>query len=411
MVEPVSQDTSQQTEVSSGSSLQPEKKNRRKLRFFFFAAGALFIGVAGFGVYTRNTWTAKLQQLTNEAAQTVVQVTHPERAVAVMSIQLPGQTMAYTDAPILAQTSGYLKSWNFDIGAKVKAGDVLAEIDTPEVDQQLAQAQAQLKVAQAARDLAQVSYQRRQDLYKNNVISALDFDTASENYSGSQSTVIADQAIVNRLQALEAFKIVRAPFDGIVTTRNTDIGAFVPSGSGIQLFRVARISPLRVYVVVPQSLSRFIKIGQEAELSVNEYPGRVFPGHVVSTAGAINSSAKRLLTELEVPNPTEELLPGTYVQVTLQVQTDNGGVMIPPRTLLFESGAPAVGVVDPDGKVEIRKVSINRDLGNRLEISKGLSESDQIIINPSSSLVTGTAVTIANLASGSDVVRTQQNAE
>jgi RND family efflux transporter MFP subunit len=339
----------------------------------------------------------------------VVQVTHPEIAVGMIGLQLPGQTMPYTDAPIFAQTSGYLKRWYFDIGAKVKAGAVLAEIDTPEVDQQLAQAQAQLKVAQAARDLAQVSYQRRQGLFKNNVISALDFDTASDNYAGSQSTVIVDQAIVNRLEALEAFKIVRAPFDGIVTARNTDIGAFVPSGSGTQLFRMARNSPLRLYVDVPQAFSSFVKVGGEAELTVNEYPGRTFPGQVVSTAGAINSTAKRLLTELEVPNPTGELLPGTYAQVTLQLQTDNGGVMIQPRTLLFQSGAPAVGVVHPDGTVEIRKVTIARDLGNRLQISQGLSESDQIIINPSSGLVTGTVVTVANPASGNAVTSTEPN--
>lgn len=401
MVESVNQNGPKETEAPSGAALQPKEKSRRKLGFFFLAAGALLVGVATLGVYTRNTWTAKLQQRTNQAAQLVVQVIHPETAVGMISLQLPGQTMPYSDAPIFAQTSGYLKRWYFDIGAQVKAGAVLAEIDTPQVDQQLAQAQAQLKVAEVARDLAQVSYQRRQALFKNNVISALDFDTASDNYSGSQSTVIVDQAIVNRLEALEAFKTVRAPFDGIVTARNTDIGAFVPSGSGTQLFRMARNSPLRVYVVVPQAFSLFVKAGGHAELAVNEYPGRTFSGQVVSTAGAINSTSKRLLTELEVPNPTGELLPGTYVQVTLQLQTDNGGVMIPPQTLLFQSGAPAVGVVHPDGKVEIRKVGIIRDLGNRLEISKGLSPSDQIIVNPSSDLVTGTVVTIANAASES----------
>jgi membrane fusion protein, multidrug efflux system len=406
MVESVNQNTSKATEVSSVLSHKPKEKNRRRLRFFFLAAAALFIGVATLGVYTRNTWTAQLQQRTKQAAQMVVEVTHPEKAVGMIRLQLPGQTMPYTDAPIFAQTSGYLKRWYFDIGAKVKAGAVLAEIDTPEVDQQLAQAQAQLKVAQAARDLAQVSYQRRQGLFKNNVISALDFDTASDNYSGSQSTVIVDQAIVNRLEALEAFKIVRAPFDGIVTARNTDIGAFVPSGSGTQLFRMARNSPLRVYVVVPQAFSSLVKVGEEAGLAINEYPGRTFPGQVVGTAGAINSTTKRLLTELDVPNPTGELLPGSYAQVTLQLQTDNGGVMIPPRTLLFQSGAPAVGLVHPDGKVEIQKVSIARDLGNRLEIPKGLSESDRIIVNPSSGLVTGTVVTIANPTSRIDVVST-----
>src|ERR1700726_4097342 len=184
MAESVSQNTSNEAEVSSGPSLKPKEKNRRKLRFFFFAAGALFIGVATLGVYTRNTWTGKLQQRTNQAAQMVVQVTHPEMAVGMIRLQLPGQTMPYTDAPIFAQTSGYLKRWYFDIGAKVKAGAVLAEIDTPQVDAQLAQAQAQLKVAQATCDLSKVTYQRFQDLFKTNVMAAQDFDTAADNYAG-----------------------------------------------------------------------------------------------------------------------------------------------------------------------------------------------------------------------------------
>jgi RND family efflux transporter MFP subunit len=310
MAESLNQNTSTEIEVSSGPSLKPKEKNGRKLRFFFFIAGALFIGVATLGIYTRNAWTARLQQGTNQAAQMVVQVTHPEMAVGMIHLQLPGQTMSYTDAPIFAQTSGYLKKWYFDIGAKVKAGAVLAEIDTPAVDQQLAQAQAQLKVAQAARNLAEVTYTRDQDLFKTNVIAAQDFDTAADNYAGSQSTVIVDQAIVNRLEALEAFKIVRAPFDGIVTARNTDIGAFVPLGSGTQLFRMAQNSSLRVYIVVPQAFTSFVKVGGEAELAVNEYPGRMFPGRIVGTAGAINSTTKRLLTELDVPNPTGRLLPG-----------------------------------------------------------------------------------------------------
>src|SRR6201982_3487710 len=240
MAELVNQNTAEAIEVSSGTSLKPKEVNRRRLRFFFFAAGALSIGVATLGIYTRNTWTAKLQQLTTQAAEMVVEVTHPEKAVGMIHLELPGQTMPYTDAPIFAQTSGYLKKWYFDIGAEVKAGAVLAEIDTPEVDQQLAQAQAQLKVAQAARNLAEVTYQRFQDLFHRNVIAAQDFDTATDNYAGSQSTVIVDQHIVDLLEALEAFKIVRAPFDGIVTARNTDIGAFVQSGSGTQLFRMAR---------------------------------------------------------------------------------------------------------------------------------------------------------------------------
>ena len=370
------------------------KKTTRVIIFGLAAAVALFIGIAAFGIYTRNQWTAQVQLRTNRAARRLVEVVHPQRSIGMIHLQLPGQTMPFTDSPILAQTSGYLKKWYFDIGAKVKKGEVLAEIDTPEVDQQLAQAQAQLKVAQAANALTAVTYKRYQDLFKNNVISAQDFDTAAENYAGAQSTVIADQAVVGRLEALEAFKIVRAPFDGIVTARNTDIGDYVPAGSGTALFRMAATSVLRVYVTVPQAISPLVKAGQEAELTLNEFPSRTFPAHVVTTAGAINPTSKRLLTELDASNPTSAPLAGAYVQTTLHIPIDGNGVMIPAMTLLFESGQPAVAVVDPDGKVEIRKIVITHDLGTRLQIASGLSESDQLIVNPSPGLVTGTAVTV-----------------
>jgi RND family efflux transporter MFP subunit len=392
----VSQDHLKDTEDLHGkSSGKPDNKIRKSVKLFFLVGGALFIGVAVFGIYSRNAWTAELQQLTDKAARTIVHVVHPTKAIEAISLQLPGQTMPYTDAPIFAQTSGYLKKWYFDIGAEVKAGAVLAEIDTPEVDAQLAQAQAQLKVAQATRDLAQVTYQRFQDLFQRNVIAAQDFDTAADNYGQNQATVIADQANVNRLEALEAFKIVRAPFDGIVTARNTDIGAFIPLGSGTQLFRMARISPLRVYVDVPESFTEFVNVGAAADLTVGRFGGRKFPARVVGTAGAINPTAKRLLTELEAPNNTGELFPGAYVQVTLKIPGNKGDLTIPAGTLLFSSGKPAVGVVRPNGTVEIRKIVINRDLGSKLEISRGLSESDQIITAPPPGLAEGTAVIIA----------------
>jgi RND family efflux transporter MFP subunit len=381
------------TEVSARQPLK-HKGSTKPIGFLLAASGAVFLGVAVFGIYTRYQWTTALQQRTNEAARVLVEVVQPERPTGTMQLQLPGQTMPFTDSPILAQTSGYLKRWYFDIGARVKAGDVLAEIDTPQVDQQLAQAQAQLKVAQAACDLAEITYKRYQDLFKNNVIAAQDFDTAADNYAGKQGTVIADQANVNRLEALEAFKIIRAPFDGIVTARNTDIGVYVPAGSGTQLFRIAATSRLRVYVTVPQAFSALIKAGDQAKLAVDSFPGQTFPAQVVSTAGAINSTSKRLLTELEVPNPTGALLAGTYVQVTLNLPDDKGGVLIPARTLLFQSGQPAVVVVHPDGKVEVRKINITHDLGTRLQIANGLSESDRLIINPSPGLVTETVVRV-----------------
>jgi RND family efflux transporter MFP subunit len=386
-------------DASKGTPGKPENKIQKGLKLLFCAAGALFIGIAILGIYSRNAWTLKVQQLTDNAARTIVQVVHPSAAVEAISVQLPGQTMAYTDAPIFAQTSGYLKKWYFDIGAQVKAGAILAEIDTPEVDAQLAQAQAQLKVAQATRDLSKVTYQRFQDLFQRDVIAAQDFDTAADNYGQNQATVVADQANLYRLEALEAFKTVRAPFDGIVTARNTDIGAFIPLGSGTQLFRMARISPLRVYVDVPEPFTEFVKIGGEADLTVGQVAGRKFAARVIGTAGAINPTAKRLLTELEVPNQTGQLFPGAYVQVTLKIEGHHGDLTIPAGTLLFKSGKPAVGVVRPNGTVEIRPIAIDRDLGSTLEISQGLSESDQVITNPPPGLEDGSNVIITKSSS------------
>jgi RND family efflux transporter MFP subunit len=372
-----------------------DKTNRKGVRLPFLAGGALFIAIAVMGIYSRTTLETGLQQRSNEAAQLIVSVIHPEKASTTIPLQLPGQTRAFIEAPIFAQTTGYLKKWYFDIGAKVKAGDVLAEIDTPQVDQQYNQARAQLKVAEAARDLAQVTLKRDQDLYNRRVIAAQDFDTAADTYRQSQATVNVDQASVNALEALEDFKIVRAPFDGIVTERDTDIGAYVPSGSGVQLFRMAQTSPLRVYINVPQTFARFVKERTQADLTLNELPGRKFPAHVTNTAGAIDPTSRTLLTELEVPNETGELLPGAYAQINLKLQGDTGFVTVPSNVLLFRSEGTAVGIVHPDGKVEIRKVLINRDLGDKLQISQGLSESDQVVLNPSDGLTDGMNAKIA----------------
>src|ERR1700693_40500 len=300
----MTQGTLKKTEPLEQSPPIAEKSSRKGMKLSFLAGGALFIAIAVLGISSRIESTTGLEQRSNEAAQIIVSVIHPEKASTTIPLQLPGQTRAYIEAPIFAQTSGYLQKWYFDIGAKVKAGDVLAEIDTPQVDQQLNQARAQLKVAEAARDLAEITLKREQDLFNRKDIAAQDFDTASDTYRQSQATVIADQASLNGLSALENFKVVKAPFDGIITERDTDIGAFVPSGSGVQLFRMAQTAPLRVYINVPQTFSRFVKPGVQADLTLNELPGRKYPAHVTNTAGAIDPASRTLLTELEVPNET-----------------------------------------------------------------------------------------------------------
>ena len=236
-----------------------------------------------------------------------VTVVHPQKASITIPV-LPGQTQAYTDAPIFAQTSGYLKKWYFDIGAKVKAGDVLAEIDTPEVDQELAQAQAQLKVAEAALNLAEVTYRRSQELFKRNVIAGEDFDTAGDTYRENQAMVMADQANINQLEALEGFKVVTAPLS-VLSPRETPILETTSRRLRHQLFRMQQSSPLRVYVNVPQAFADLMKIGTEGELTLEEFPGRKFVGHVTNTAKAIDPISRTLLTELQVPNETGELFP------------------------------------------------------------------------------------------------------
>jgi len=382
-------------ETLERKSAAPVRGKRTGIFVFLALAAILLAAVAGYGIFQRIQSTNELQQRSNEAAETVVSVTRPESAASSIPLKLPGQTHAYIESPIFAQTAGYLKKWYFDIGAKVKQGEVLAEIDTPQVDQQYNQARAQLKVAEAARDLAEATLKRDQDLFNRKVISAQDFDTASDNARQTQATVLADQSNVSALEALENFKAVKAPFDGIVTERNTDIGNYVASGAGTQLFRMAQISPLRVYVNVPQTFSRFVKKGTQADLTLNELPGRKFPAHVTSTAGAIDPASRTLLTELEVPNEAGELLPGSYAQITLKLEADTGRVLIPSNTLLFRSEGPSVGVVRQDGKVEIRKIVIDRDLGDKLQISEGISKSDQVIANPSDSLADGMVVKIA----------------
>jgi|GraSoi2013_100cm_1033763.scaffolds.fasta_scaffold11041_3 RND family efflux transporter MFP subunit len=370
-------------------------KTGRKRIFVFIAVGAIVAVAVALASRQLSSLRNQVRQLpSSPLAEMTVSVVHPERVPSTTVLNLPGQLQAYTDAPIFAQTSGYLKAWNFDIGAKVKANDILAEIDTPEVDQELVQAKAQLQVAQSALQLSQVTYQRNQDLFKQNVITSEEYDTVTDTYRENQAMVAADQANIAQLNALEAFKLVRAPFDGIVTARDTDIGDYVAAGSGTQLFRVARTSPLRIYVNVPQDLAQLVKIGLEETLTVPEFPGRTFPAHITNAAGAVDPISRSLQTELQIPNETGELLPGAYAEVSLRLTGNRGLVTIPANAWLFQRQGATVGLVHPDGKVEIRKVTIYLNLGDKLEISHGLSDLDQVIVNPSDGLTNGMHVTV-----------------
>jgi RND family efflux transporter MFP subunit len=386
-------------EIEPEKSAQPTSradqraKARRSwvIKLVIVVSLAVFATLAFTGIVSRSASTTVLQEQTNQAAQLTVAVVTPEKAPATVSVDLPGQTQAYIEAPIFAQTTGYLKKWYFDIGAKVKAGDVLAEIDTPQVDQDLNQAKANLRQAQAALDLSLVTFKRDQDLLERKVIAQQDFDTASSDLHSKQATVNANAAAVSRLQALEDFKIVKAPFDGIVTRRNTDIGQIVNSGSGTPLFDVAQVSPLRIYVNVPEAMAGYVRVGGPASVTFNEFPGQKFSGQVVRTAQAIDPASRTLLTEIDVPNDASQLFPGAYSPVHLETDGPTS-LLVPSSSLLFRSEGAALGVVGPDNRIQLKKIKIGRDLGGKLEIVSGLSPTDRVVVNPVDSLVEGALV-------------------
>jgi len=373
--------------VAGDQPVSAPKRNRT--RRWVLAGGAILAVAAVFLALRLTSSESETPAATSQTAPAItVDVVHPA-TVGGGTLQVSGYTQAYTEAPIYAQTSGYLTKWNFDIGGRVHANDVLGEIDTPEVDQELAQAKAQIQVAQAAADLAKVTYQRDQTLFEQQVLDAETRDTAADTYAEDQATVVADQANLDRLNALEAFKVLRAPFDGIVTARNVDVGTYVANGSGNQLFVVDQVSPLRIYVQVPQAYAQLVRIGMQADLTLPEFPGRTFQAHVTNIADVIDPSSRSLLTELQIPNTGGELLPGAYVEITLKFAGASPYLTVPENTLIFRREGAAVGVVGSDGKVEIRKITIHQDFGDKLEISKGLSATDQVILNPSDSLATG----------------------
>jgi RND family efflux transporter MFP subunit len=371
-------------------------RNRRK-RLSLLVGTTVCLTIAA-GIYQAKRAPRGTLPVAQAVPLMTVSIVHPEKSGAV-TLQLQGHLSAYTDAPIYAQTSGYLKWWRYDIGAKVKANDILGEIDTPEVDQALAQANAQIQTDQSALALADVTYKRYQLLFVQLVLDAQTRDTAADTYHEDQAQVAADQANIDRLNALEAFKLLRAPFDGIVTARDVDVGAYVANGSGHEVFRVARTSPLRIYVNVPQRDEQLVKIGMEADLTLPQFPNRTFRAHVTNTAEVVHTISRSLLTELQIPNESGQLLPGAYAEITFKFTDDSRFLTIPENTLLFRREGPAVGVVRPDGKVELRKITINRDFGDKLEVSEGLSVSDQVILNPSDSLSDGMSVEITEPSS------------
>jgi membrane fusion protein, multidrug efflux system len=361
--------------------------------------GSIVVGLVlvGFiiGFIPRWHQHAALRAETLDLATPTVRVVSPAPGGSASGLLLPAEVKPLVEAPIFARANGYLKRWLVDIGAHVDAGQLIAEIDIPDLDQQLEQARAQLSEADAALALARTTADRWTDLLKTSSVSEQENAEKQADFKLKTATVNAERANVHRLEQLVSFARITAPFAGTITARNTDVGDLIVAGSSKELFRLAQTEKLRVYVRVPQAGANGISAGQSAEVLIPERPGHVFPAKVVTTSGAMATDSRTLLTELEVDNSKNEILPGSYAQVRFLDTTPSATLTLPSNTLLFRAQGLQVGVVGPDGKVDLHNVQIGRDFGQKIEVLSGVSASDRVIVNPSDSLVGGTTVRIA----------------
>jgi len=356
------------------------------------------VGLIVAGILPRIQARASLHRETREMAIASVTVVHPTRAPASSEIVLPANVQAFIDAPIYARTNGYLKKWYVDIGSRVKAGQLLAEIDTPEVNQALRQLRADLATAEANLNLSRITADRYRDLLKTDSVSKQDADNAAGDYEAKQAIVHSAEANVKRLEELQSFQKIYAPFTGLITARNTDIGALIDSGAvggtRTELFHIVQPDKLRVYVNVPEAYSQAAKPGLTADLTLAEFPGRRFPGKLVRTASAIDTNTRTLLVEIDVDNPTGTLLSGAYAEVHLKLPGANSSLILPVNTLLFRSEGLRVATV-PDGQhAELKPITLGHDFGSEVEVVAGLNGDEAVIINPPDSLISGQAVRI-----------------
>jgi RND family efflux transporter MFP subunit len=403
------------TEIDSNQPLQnnsvqrPQTERQPLSRSMFVGLGviALLFGVIIYiGIHQRAMAASDLGDATERAAIAAVDVEEPKSGAVLEEIVLPGTTRAFIDTPIFARTNGYLKQWYFDIGAHVEQGQLLAVIETPELDQQLGQAQANLKTAQANEKLAEITATRWQNLLKTDSVSKQETDQAVQDLSARQATVESMIADVQRLEQLQSYEKVYAPFSGVITARNTDIGALINAGAGgaqgmatvpQELFHMAAVNRLRIFVSVPEVDSDAAQNGAKAPLTLDEFPGETFLGTIVRNSDAIDLNSRTLNVEVDIDNRNGRIKPGAYVFVHLKVPDNSkkatSSLIIPANTLLFRSEGLSVGVVRGD-HAELVPITIGRDYGSTVEVINGLKPTDQVIVNPSDSLTIGTPVRI-----------------
>jgi RND family efflux transporter MFP subunit len=375
----------------------PPAISRRKLRIAGIVLVVVAAGVAVAGIATRAADNKTLRERADAQSVPTVSVIAPGNSGDAGALELPGRLEAYSRASLYARVSGYLKSWKADIGTPVKAGQLLAEIETPDLDQQLLQAKADLASAQANASLAGTTAKRWQSMLGSDSVSRQEADEKTGDAATKQAMVNAAQANVDRVQALKGYTRIVAPFDGIVTSRNTDVGALINAGSGAgpELFSISDVRKLRVYVSVPQSYASIVKVGAKAKLAVPERPGKSYSATVESSSGAVNVASGSMLIQLAVDNAAGELLPGSFANVSLEQPRTVGGLSIPPSALLFDKSGLRVATVGADDKVVLKRVTILRDLGKVIELGSGIVAGDRVIETPPDGIADGDLVRIA----------------
>jgi RND family efflux transporter MFP subunit len=380
----------------------PDRPALHRLRRFAAGFALVAIAVVAFGLGSRAMQTLRLRDLTQEQSAPVVAIVTPTQAENHAGLDLPGRLEAYIRAPIYARVPGYLKSWKYDIGAKVKSGDVLAEIDTPDLDQQLMQARASLRVAEANAKLAQITAERWQSLANTDAVAKQDVDTRTFTWNADLAQVKAAQANVDQLVAEEGFKRLIAPFNGIVTARETDIGALINVGAagGAELFVVSETSKLRVYVSVPQNYVPSVPAGTKATLTVPEHPDKTYGAVVETSAQAVIPTTGTTLMELIVDNSAGEMMPGDYASIHLQIAAPPHVLSVPSSALIFDAKGLSIATLDANNRVRLKAVSIERDLGGVLELASGLAPDDRVIQNPPDGIANGAEVRVARASTG-----------
>ena len=389
----------------------PSRPIPRRLRLAGGVFALLAIAVVGYGLVSRASENSRLRELTEAQAAPTVAIVAPSPVENHAGLDLPGRLQAYISAPIYARVPGYLKSWKYDIGGKVKAGDVLAEIDTPDLDQQLMQARAALSVSQANAKLAQISAERWQSLAGTDAVAKQDVDTRTFTLNADLAQVKAAQATVDQLVAEEGFKRLIAPFDGIVTARATDIGALINVGAagGAQLFVVSETSKLRVYVSVPQNYVPSVPPGTKATISVPEHPGKTYIGTVEASAQAVDPTTGTTLMQIIIDNSAGEMMSGDYASIHLQIASAANVLSVPSSALIFDAKGLSIATVGADNRVLLKPVSIERDLGAVVELASGLAPNDRVIQNPPDGIGNGAEVRLTGAAPGGELAGGKAN--